>query len=96
MVSINISFIIPVYNRPEEIDELLNSFVNLEGFFDFEIVIIEDGSNNCSDKIISKFSEKLNISYYKKNNTGPGDSRNYGMKNAQGNKYLVRFSYHSS
>ena len=66
MVSINISFIIPVYNRPEEIDELLNSFVNLEGFFDFEIVIIEDGSNNCSDKIISKFSEKLNISYYKK------------------------------
>ena len=56
MVSINISFIIPVYNRPEEIDELLNSFVNLEGFFDFEIVIIEDGSNNCSDKIISKFS----------------------------------------
>ena len=59
MVSINISFIIPVYNRPEEIEELLYSFVNLEGLFDFEIVIIEDGSRNCSDKIVSIFSEKL-------------------------------------
>ena len=89
MVSINISFIIPVYNRPEEIEELLYSFVNLEGLFDFEIVIIEDGSRNCSDKIVSIFSEKLNISYYKKNNTGPGDSRNYGMKKAQGNYFII-------
>jgi len=89
MVPINISFIIPVYNRPEEIEELLNSFLNLEGVFDFEIVVIEDGSNNCSDKIISSFTEKLNISYFKKNNTGPGDSRNYGMKKAQ----VITLSY---
>ena len=53
MTPINISFIIPVYNRPEEINELLKSFVNLDGNFDFEIVIIEDGSTDCSDVILS-------------------------------------------
>ena len=48
MAIIDVSFIIPVYNRPEEINELLSSFNNLDGNYDFEIVIIEDGSVNCS------------------------------------------------
>ncbi len=89
MVIINVSFIIPVYNRPEEINELLESFINLDGNYDFEIVIIEDGSTNCSDKIISCYSNDLNISYYTKNNTGPGDSRNFGMKKAKGNYFII-------
>jgi glycosyltransferase involved in cell wall biosynthesis len=89
MTSINISFIVPVYNRPEEIDELLKSFINLDGNFDFEIVIIEDGSADCSDVIISKYIDDLNISYFKKNNTGPGDSRNRGMKLATGDYYII-------
>jgi len=89
MTPINISFIIPVYNRPDEIDELLQSFINLDGNFDFEIVIIEDGSTDCSDIIISKYIDNLNISYFKKNNTGPGDSRNYGMKLATGDYYII-------
>jgi len=89
MEIINVSFIIPVYNRPEEIIELLNSFANLDGNYDFEIVIIEDGSQNCSNEVISNYINDLNISYYSKNNTGPGDSRNFGMKRAKGNYFII-------
>jgi len=76
------SFIIPVYNRPNEIEELLESFSNLEGNINFEIVIVEDGSNIPSEAVIKEYVDRLNISYYYKNNSGPGDSRNYGMLNA--------------
>ncbi|MCF6295058.1 MAG: glycosyltransferase [Flavobacteriaceae bacterium] len=85
----DISFIIPVYNRPDEVKELLESFVNLEGKQDFEIVIIEDGSTISSKAIAEDFSDKLNISYYFKENSGPGDSRNYGMKLAKGNYFII-------
>ena len=85
----DISFIIPVFNRPNEIKELLQSFINLSSEKDFEIVIIEDGSTNDCQKVINEFKNKLNISYYKKNNTGPGDSRNYGMKLAKGSYFII-------
>ncbi len=88
-MQLQISFIIPVYNRPEEIKELLESFVALEGKQDFEIVIVEDGSSQTSDKIIIQFIEKLNISYYYKENSGPGDSRNFGMNRAKGNYFII-------
>jgi len=84
----DISFIIPVYNRPDEIDELLSSFSCLEGDKDFEIVIIEDGSTKKCDYIVKRFSD-LNISYHLKTNSGPGDSRNYGMKVAKGKYYII-------
>ena len=89
MDKIAFSFIIPVYNRPTEIKELLNSFLNLEGEHNFEIVIVEDGSNDTSKDIVKSFSTKLNISYFFKSNSGPGDSRNYGMLNAQGNYFII-------
>ncbi|MDO1500254.1 glycosyltransferase [Winogradskyella maritima] len=82
------SFVIPVYNRPNEVFELLESFQNLEGNFDYEIVIIEDGSAEKSDAIIAKFPE-LNVSYFFKENSGPGDSRNYGMAHAKGNYFII-------
>ena len=89
MFSKDISFIIPVYNRPQEINELLISFNNLLGSKDFEIVIIEDGSDlDCKD-IANLFQDKLNISYFFKNNSGPGDSRNFGMKKAKGNYFII-------
>ena len=89
MLAKDISFIIPVYNRPDEINDLLSSFVNLKGNKDFEILIIEDGSDiNCSD-IINVFLGKLNISYFYKENSGPGDSRNYGMKKAKGKYFII-------
>ncbi|TPN82115.1 glycosyltransferase [Aquimarina algicola] len=83
------SFIVPVYNRPNEIDELLQSMQAMRYDKEYEIVIIEDGSSESSEDVIKLFSEKLNISYYKKHNTGPGDSRNYGMRKAKGNYFII-------
>jgi GT2 family glycosyltransferase len=84
----DISFVVPVFNRPNEIDELLNSFCLQKESKDFEIVIIEDGSSNKCDKIIKNY-KNLNISYYYKDNSGPGDSRNFGMNKAKGSYYII-------
>lgn len=83
------SIIIPVYNRPDEIDELLESLVCQDYDISFEIVIIEDGSTIDCKNIIEKYSEKLIISYYFKQNSGPGDSRNFGMKKATGDYFII-------
>jgi glycosyltransferase involved in cell wall biosynthesis len=83
------SFIIPVYNRPDEIQELLESFVNLNGIHDYEIVIIEDGSTITSNEVVMQYEEQLNITYFFKENSGPGDSRNYGMRKAKGNYFII-------
>lgn len=83
------SFIIPVYNRPHEIKELLESFLNFEGEHTFEIVIIEDGSSKTSEDIVNTFQSQLDIAYYYKANSGPGDSRNFGMQKAKGNYFII-------
>ena len=83
------SFVIPVYNRPDEIRELLESMRKLISKVSFEVVIIEDGSSIRADEVVRNFSEDLNISYYYKSNSGPGDSRNYGMKKAKADYYLI-------
>ncbi len=83
------SFIIPVYNRPEEIRELLESLALQSYNEPFEIVIVEDGSDNSSEGVVKGFSERLEIAYYFKENSGPGDSRNYGMSLAKGNYFLI-------
>lgn len=83
------SFIIPVYNRPEEIEELLQSLVLQNYTNNFEVLIVEDGSTIPCDDVIESYRDKLNISYFFKKNSGPGDSRNFGMKNAQGDYFLI-------
>jgi len=88
-MQINYSFIIPVFNRPEEIRELLQSMTRLRWAGAFEIVIIEDGSTLSSEKVVREFQDRLQISYYFKPNSGPGDSRNYGMRKARGNYFLI-------
>lgn len=88
-MTISYSFIIPVYNRPQEIRELLESMLLLDFPTNFEVVIVEDGSTETSEKVVSEFKEKLTISYYFKNNSGPGDSRNYGMQRAKGNYFII-------
>ncbi|GAA3517499.1 glycosyltransferase [Aquimarina addita] len=88
-MKISYSFIIPVYNRPDEIDELLYSMVAMEYDKDYEIVIVEDGSSETSEEVVKKYQDQLNISYYQKINTGPGDSRNYGMRKAVGTYFLI-------
>jgi glycosyltransferase involved in cell wall biosynthesis len=83
------SLIIPVYNRPEEVDELLESLSKSNYTTDFEVVIIEDGSSIKCEDVVLKYESKLTISYYYKDNSGPGDSRNYGMKRAKGDYFII-------
>ena len=88
-MQLQFSFIIPVFNRPDEIQELLQSFVALKTQTKYEIVIIEDGSTLTSKAIIESFQSKLTISYFFKENSGPGDSRNFGMQHANGNYFII-------
>lgn len=83
------SLIIPVYNRPDEVDELLESLSQTTYKEIFEIVLVEDGSTlKCKD-VASKYGDRLDISYYFKENSGPGDSRNYGMRKARGDYFII-------
>ncbi|WP_369753885.1 glycosyltransferase family 2 protein [Flavobacterium sp. WC2409] len=83
------SLIIPVYNRPDEVDELLESLSQTDYKEDFEIVLVEDGSYLKCDDVLQKYSAKLSISYYYKENSGPGDSRNFGMLKAKGDYFII-------
>ena len=82
------SFIIPVYNRPDEIDELLQSIADQDFAGDFEVVIVEDGSTIDCKAVLENYPD-LDISYYYKPNSGPGDSRNFGMRKAKGDYFLI-------
>ncbi len=80
------SVIIPVYNRPDEVDELLQS-LTAQHFKDFEVVVVEDGSSvPCEDS--EPIPGKLDIHYYNKPNSGPGQTRNYGAERSNG-EYLI-------
>ena len=83
------SFIIPVYNRPDELDELLKSLAEQTYNADFEVVVIEDGSTISSESICQQYQSSLSITYLAKPNTGPGDSRNYGMRCAKYDYFLI-------
>jgi len=84
---VKISFIIPVFNRPGETDELLRSLL-LQTEREFEVVIVEDGSSLNCQSIVEKYSDQLDISYYYKENSGPGPSRNFGCEKAGGD-YMI-------
>ena len=86
---IKYSFVVPVFNRPIEIKELLESMALLDYSKPFEIVIVEDGSTETAEKIVADFRTKLNINYIFKENSGPGPSRNYGMERAGGNYFII-------
>ena len=83
------SIVIPVYNRPDEIKELIESLIISDYNKEYEIVIVEDGSTITCKEEVEKFKNKLNISYYFKENSGPGDSRNFGMKVAKGDYFII-------
>ena len=82
------SFIIPVYNRPDEVDELLESLVK-QTFPDFEVIVVEDGSAIPCKEVVDKYSQQLDIHYYFKPNSGPGQTRNYGVERANGEYMLI-------
>ncbi|KAB8153725.1 glycosyltransferase [Kordia sp. TARA_039_SRF] len=83
------SIVVPVYNRPDEVAELLESITQQTFKEAFEVVLVEDGSTIPAKEVVDTYKESLDISYYFKPNSGPGDSRNYGMKRAKGNYYLI-------
>lgn len=82
------SVVVPVFNRPDELSELLMSLTT-QTFQDFEVVIVEDGSTLTSKKVVDFFSEKLKITYLFKSNSGPGPSRNMGFQNSKGDYFVV-------
>lgn len=82
------SIIIPVYNRPDEVDELLDSLTR-QTVKDFEVVIVEDGSVVSCRRVCDKYEAKLDIQYFEKANSGPGQSRNYGVERAKGEYVLI-------
>ncbi len=81
------SFVIPVFNRPDEVDELLES-LTLQSVKDFEVVVVEDGSERDCKAVCDKYADLLDLQYLPKKNTGPGPSRNYGAQRARG-EYLI-------
>ena len=81
------SFLIPVYNRPDEVDELLQS-LTLQTINDFEVVVVDDGSAiPCAD-VVAEYAGKLDIHYFEKTNSGPGQTRNYAAQRSRG-EYLI-------
>ena len=81
------SVIVPVYNRPEEVKELLESLTR-QDFKDFEVIIVEDGSAVPCRETVEEFAGRLNARYFAKPNSGPGQTRNYGAERATGD-YLI-------
>lgn len=81
------SVIVPVYNRPDEVDELLQSLLG-QHFTDFEVLVVEDGSSFPCKDVVEKYVGKLHIQYFYKPNSGPGQTRNYGAERSQG-EYLI-------
>ncbi|NQZ79127.1 MAG: glycosyltransferase [Ekhidna sp.] len=82
------SLIVPVYNRPDEVDELLESLLH-QTLKNFEILIVEDGSDLKCDRIVRKYESLLDISYFYKENSGQGFTRNFGFARAKGEWFIV-------
>ena len=82
------SIIVPVYNRPDEVDELLQSLCE-QSLKDFEVIIVEDGSQKDCKEVVGRYTDRLDVKYFMKPNSGPGQSRNYGAERAKGDYLLV-------
>jgi glycosyltransferase involved in cell wall biosynthesis len=85
----NFSVVIPVYNRPEEIEELLDSLTR-QSSKNFEVIIAEDGSSKKCDRIVQKYASRIPVVYFEKPNSGPGPTRNAGAEKAKYD-YLIFF-----
>ena len=84
----NYSIIVPVYNRPDEVDELLESLTH-QVFRNFDVVIVEDGSDKRCDEVCNRYKDLLPLRYYYKKNSGPGNSRNFGVDYANGDYVII-------
>jgi glycosyltransferase involved in cell wall biosynthesis len=82
------SVIVPVYNRPEEVRDLLES-LSSQTRRDFEVIVVEDGSTVTSEDVVREYSSRLDIRYFSKPNSGPGPSRNFGFAHARGDYFVL-------
>ena len=82
------SIIVPLYNRPEEIEELLESLSH-QSFQDFEVLIVEDGSERDAKDTVLGFQDRLDVHYFQKENTRQGFTRNFGFERAKGDWFVV-------
>jgi glycosyltransferase involved in cell wall biosynthesis len=82
------SIIIPLYNRPQEIDELLKTLTH-QTYTQFEVLVIEDGSTNDAKAIVQKYEQLLDVKYFFKPNEGQGFARNYGFERAKGDYFVI-------
>lgn len=82
------SIIIPLYNRPQEIDELLYT-LTLQTYTRFEVLVIEDGSKLDAREIVESYKDKLDIHYFYKNNEGQGFTRNFAFGHAKGDYFIM-------
>jgi len=82
------SVIVPVYNRPQEVEELLASLTQ-QTYKNFEVLLVEDGSNQTSQEVYERYAALLSITYFFKPNSGPGPSRNFGFERARGEYFVV-------
>src|SRR5690606_5427719 len=82
------SIIIPLYNRPQEINELLDSLTR-QDYRNFEVLIIEDGSKLQAEEIVKSYQDRLPVRYYYKENGGQGFARNYGFERAKGDYFII-------
>ncbi|MCX2575322.1 glycosyltransferase [Pedobacter sandarakinus] len=82
------SIIIPLYNRPQEIDELLYTLTK-QTYLQFEVLVIEDGSKLDAEAIVNTYADKLDIKYYVKENAGQGFARNYAFERANGDYFII-------
>lgn len=82
------SIIIPVFNRPDEVDELLESLTH-QTLTDMEVIVVEDGSSIPCEKVVRRYADRLCLRYFTKPNSGPGQTRNYGAERAQGEFLII-------
>lgn len=82
------SVVIPVYNRPRELRELLDSLLH-QDYTALEVIIVEDGSSQLSELVANAYKDRLNLRYYFQENQGQGFARNFGMEQAEGDYFVL-------
>ena len=88
MKGLKFSIVIPVYNRPDEVAELLESLTK-QTDKGFEVLVIEDGSSVPCQEVCDQYADKLDLHYYFKSNSGRSETRNYGMERASGDWFII-------
>ena len=82
------SIVVPLYNRPQEMDELLDSLTR-QVYQHFEVLIVEDGSRRPAEHLLARYQDRLDLHYFRKENEGQGFARNYGFARAKGDYFIV-------